>query len=76
MDTITDQMAYAQFYASIYADSEALKVNLETKETTEAFERMAQDAMPSFYATILVFFVKAVAYFQKTSDGKYTNLSR
>jgi hypothetical protein len=72
MTTITEQIAYAQFYASIYAGSEPLKVKLETKVTTEAFERMRGDALPSFYAAVLVFFVKAKAYFQKTSVGKYT----
>ena len=71
MGTIKEQMAYAQYYASIYADYESREVNLETKETTEAFEKMRKDAMPSFYAAVLVFFVKAKSYFQKTRVGKY-----
>ena len=71
MGTIKEQMAYAQYFASIYADFESREVNLETIETTEAFESLRKEAMPRFYAAVLVFFVKAKSYFQKTRVGKY-----
>ena len=71
MGTVKEQMAYAQYFASIYADFESREVKLETKETTEAFEKMRKDAMPRFYAAVLVFFVKAKTYFQRARVGKY-----
>jgi hypothetical protein len=74
MRTIMDQMAWGQYYAVIYADFVSKKIELEGKETTEAFKRLREDAMPSFYAAVLVLFVKVRARSEKTAVGStYTS---
>lgn len=64
MDSIVTNMAYSQFYAVIYA--ETLKATLETDTTTKALKHDIESALPSFYATVIVFSVKAKSYFEES----------
>jgi hypothetical protein len=54
-------MANCEFYASIFKD--ALNRQFENLETSMAWEKQLERALPEFYASILVFSVKAKGYF-------------
>jgi hypothetical protein len=72
METITTKMAYCQFYASVYAES--LQITLDTDKTTSAFREGMASALPEFYAAVLVFAVKAKAYFLHSGSGQSTSM--
>jgi hypothetical protein len=61
LKTIAVSMANCEFYASIFKD--ALNRQFENPETSMAWEKRLESALPEFYATILVFSVKAKGYF-------------
>ena len=63
MSTILINIAHAQFYVSIYEDS------LETNEASDTFKDDVENAMPHFYAAVLVFSAKARAYIEPTKTG-------
>ncbi|KAF8534300.1 hypothetical protein BDD12DRAFT_983947 [Trichophaea hybrida] len=71
MDTIITKIAYCQFYATVYAES--LQITLDTDQTTVAFREGMASALPSFYAAVLVFSIKATAYFCPSGSAKFTN---
>ncbi|KAF8535469.1 hypothetical protein BDD12DRAFT_892769 [Trichophaea hybrida] len=71
MDTITTKMADCEFYANLYAES--LQVTLDSDRTTAAFREGTESALPEFYAAVLVFSVKAKAYFRPSGSAKVTN---
>jgi hypothetical protein len=68
METIIVKMAECEFYASIYAES--LQVTLSSHQTTLSFEESSYSALPEFYAAVVVFSVKAKAYFASTAVGE------
>jgi hypothetical protein len=72
METITTKMAYCQFYASVFAES--LQVMLDTDKTTDAFKEGMESALPEFYAAVLVFAVKAKAYFLHSGFGQLISM--
>jgi len=72
LDTITTKMAYCQFFATMYAKS--LQIALDSDETTVAFREGIESALPEFYAAVLVFSVKATAYFRPSGSGKLSHL--
>jgi hypothetical protein len=61
LKTIAVSMANCEFYASIF--KEALNRQFESPETSMAWEKQLERALPEFYASILVFSVKAKGYF-------------
>lgn len=69
VSTITEQMAYGEFYATMYSGSLKLEDGLETREATEVLKKIAQEALPQLYAAILVFLLKARTYFDKEVKG-------
>jgi len=74
LGTITTKMAYCQFYATMYAES--LQITLDSNQTTTAFREGMASALPEFYAAVLVFSVKASAYFLPSGSGKLSHLPR
>ncbi|KAF8542357.1 hypothetical protein BDD12DRAFT_802957 [Trichophaea hybrida] len=68
MDTITTKMADCEFYANLYAES--LQVTLDSDRTTVAFREGMGSALPEFYAAVLVFSIKAKAYFRPSGSGE------
>jgi len=75
METILTRMAACEFYASLYTES--LHVTLNSERTTLAFEANLDSALPEFYASILVFSVKAKGYFAlSTATGELKNFFR
>ena len=74
METIIVKMAECEFYASIYAES--LQVTLSTHQTTLSFKESSDSALPEFYAAVVVFSVKAKAYFASTAIGEICFLHR
>jgi hypothetical protein len=68
LNTITVSMANSEFYASIFED--ALNRRFTIPETSAAWEKQLDTALPDFYAAILVFSIKAKAYFKSSSLGK------
>lgn len=69
MSTIVISMGYAQFYASMFLGS--LKFRPEGEEAANHFKSEIEDALPNFYAAVLVFSAKAKTYFQPTKTGMY-----
>jgi len=69
METIIEKMAECEFYASIYAES--LQVTLSTHQATLSFKESSDSALPEFYAAVVVFSVKAKAYFASTAVGAF-----
>ena len=70
MDTVVTNMSHAQFYASVYVES--LRVQLDSDDTTLAFRKGVESALPEFYAAVLVFSTKAKGYFLPVGSGKYS----
>jgi hypothetical protein len=68
METILPRMADCEFYASIYAES--LHTTLDSEQTTVAFREKMESALPEFYSAVLVFCIKAKAYFLPVGSGK------
>jgi len=68
MDTITMKMANCEFYANLYAES--LQSILGSDRTTTALREGMGTALPEFYATVLVFSIKAKAYFLSSGSGE------
>ena len=66
MDTITLNMAYSESYASIYT---ALQTDRHSDDTTALLKAKMESALPEFYAAVLVFSVKAEAYFKSAGLG-------
>ncbi|RPA72522.1 hypothetical protein BJ508DRAFT_381521 [Ascobolus immersus RN42] len=71
METIGASMASAVFYSSIYEDglSSDSGVGSPNSEILAAWKSSLEDALPKYYASILVFVVKAESYFLST--GRY-----
>ena len=67
-------MAECEFYASIYAES--LQVTLSTHQATQSFKESSDSALPEFYAAVVVFSVKAKAYFASIAIGEICFLCR
>jgi hypothetical protein len=61
-------MANCEFYASIFKD--ALNRQFENPETSMAWEKQLERALPEFYSAILVFSVKAKGYFMPSTTCK------
>lgn len=61
---ITTKMAVCEFYASIYAESVQ---NPKIKSSIEI-------ALPEFYASVLVFSMKAKEYFESEGIQKFANV--
>jgi hypothetical protein len=61
-------MANCEFYASIFKD--ALNRQFENPETSMAWEKQLERALPEFYGAILVFSVKAKGYFMPSTTCK------
>jgi hypothetical protein len=61
LKTIAVSMANCEFYASIFTD--ALNRQFTSPETSAAWERQLEMALPEFYASVLVFSVKVKGYF-------------
>jgi leucyl-tRNA synthetase len=69
LKTIAVSMANCEFYASVF--SEALDKQFTSPGTTAAWERQLETALPEFYATVLVFFIKVKGYFIPSTMGKF-----
>lgn len=67
MNTIVTNMAYSQFYASVYAGLQ--QINLDSEKTTTVFREKIEFGLPKFYAAVLVFSVKANRYFLSVGSG-------
>jgi hypothetical protein len=65
---IAVSMANCEFYASIFAG--ALNRRFTSPETSAAWEKQLETALPEFYASILVFSIKVKGYFMSSSTGK------
>lgn len=63
MDTVMTNMAFARFYASIYAGS--LQFGHPSDEVIVRFRNDMKILLPEFYAAVLVVSVKAVRYFER-----------
>jgi hypothetical protein len=61
MSTITMNMAYSQFYESMFAAS---------NHTNDRLEASMGSALPEFYASVLVFSVKVKSYFSSAGLGE------
>jgi hypothetical protein len=68
LKTIAVSMANCEFYASIFKD--ALNRQFENPETSMTWEKRLERTLPEFYATILVFSVKAKGYFIRSTACK------
>lgn len=68
METILPTMADCEVYANFYAQS--LQVKFDNDRTAEAFRTEMDLALPEFYASVLVFSIKAKEYFRPTGSGK------
>jgi hypothetical protein len=68
LKTIAVSMANCEFYASIFKG--ALNRQFENPETSMAWERQLERALPEFYAAILIFSIKAKGYFTPSTTGK------
>jgi hypothetical protein len=68
LKTIAVSMANCEFYASIFKD--ALNRQFDSPETSMAWEKQLERALPEFYASILVFSVKAKGYFIPSTTCK------
>jgi hypothetical protein len=73
LKTIAVSMANCEFYASIFKD--ALNRQFENPETSVAWERQLERALPEFYAAILIFSIKARGYFTPSTTGEADSLS-
>jgi hypothetical protein len=73
LKTIAVSMANCEFYASIFA--EALDRQITSPETTAAWEKQLETALPEFYATILIFSIKIKGYFLPTTMGEFDGTS-
>jgi hypothetical protein len=67
LKTIAVSMANCEFYASVFADS--LNRHFTSPETSAAWGRQLQRALPEFYAAVVVFSIKAKSYFKPSTLG-------
>jgi hypothetical protein len=68
LKTIAVSMANCEFYESIFVD--ALNRQFTSPETSVAWERQLERALPEFYAAIIVFSIKVKGYFKSSAIGK------
>ncbi|CAG8639813.1 11711_t:CDS:10, partial [Acaulospora colombiana] len=68
LKTIAVSMANCEFYASIFAS--ALHRRFTNPETSAAWDKQVEAALPEFYATILVFAIKVKRFFVSSTTGK------
>lgn len=68
LNTIVTTMANCEFYASIYTG--CLEVSLRSEETSDRLADSLEEALPEFYAVVLVFAIKTKSYFDASSRGK------
>jgi hypothetical protein len=68
LKTIAVSMANCEFYASIFKD--VLNRRFESPETSAAWGKQLERALPEFYASILVFSAKAKGYFIPSTTCK------
>jgi hypothetical protein len=68
LKTIAVSMANCEFYASIFID--VLNRQATSSETSAAWERQLEKALPEFYAAVLVFSIKVKGYFTSSTMGK------
>lgn len=69
MKTLLKKMANYEFYASIYRTTQgrlAQTVQFNTPEMRQVFMQGMGEAMPEFYAAVIVFSVKAQLFFEAT----------
>ncbi|RPA80796.1 hypothetical protein BJ508DRAFT_362250 [Ascobolus immersus RN42] len=67
MEKISSSMASAEWYARIYSDSLYTRQSSQQSRVSSAWNERILDALPQFYAAVLVFVVKARAYFMPVS---------
>ncbi|PVF92909.1 hypothetical protein CPB86DRAFT_877537 [Serendipita vermifera] len=68
LKTIAVSMANCEFYASIFKDT--LNKQFDHSETSDAWEKQLERALPEFYAAILVFSIKVKRYFIPSAIGR------
>ncbi|PVF93060.1 hypothetical protein CPB86DRAFT_790504 [Serendipita vermifera] len=68
LKTIAVSMANCEFYASIFKDT--LDKRFDDLETSDAWEKQLEQALPEFYAAILVFSIKVKGYFMSSAIGR------
>ena len=66
-ETIVAKMATCEFYANVYAET---VIALSSDQMTCRLQQSLDTALPEFYATVLVFSVKARQYFDPSNTGK------
>ncbi|PVF92910.1 hypothetical protein CPB86DRAFT_145103 [Serendipita vermifera] len=69
--TIAVSMANCEFYASIFAD--ALHRQFTSSETSAAWEKQLETALPEFYAAVIIFSIKVKGYFISSTTGRMAN---
>jgi hypothetical protein len=65
---IAVSMANCEFYTSIFTD--ALNRQFASPETSTAWEKQLETALPEFYAAVLVFSIKVKGYFMPSTMGE------
>ncbi|PVF93058.1 hypothetical protein CPB86DRAFT_819102 [Serendipita vermifera] len=68
LKTIAGSMANCEFYTSIFKDT--LNKQFDHSETSDAWEKQLERALPEFYAAILVFSIKVKGYFVPSAIGR------
>lgn len=71
LKTIAVSMANCEFYASIFSGSLS-KLSTDA-ETSAAWEKQLERALPEFYAAILVFSIKVKGHFTQSTIGRVTS---
>lgn len=70
MGIILLKMADCEFYAKIYVES-LRQTTLNSDQNSAAFQKKVESALPEFYSAVLVFSVKAKAYFLPMGSGEF-----
>jgi len=68
-ETIVAKMAICEFYANVYLETMQTGHILSSDQMTCSLKRSLDSALPEFYATVLVFSVKARQYFAPSNTG-------
>jgi hypothetical protein len=69
LKTIVLSMANCEFYASIFSD--ALNRRAMSPKISNTWEAHLETALPEFYASIIVFSIKAKRYFASPALGMF-----
>lgn len=79
MKTILKKMAHCEFYANIYRTTRgrlAETVKFSSPNLRSVFMNGMAEALPAFYASVIVFSIKAQLFFQASVLGKVLWLFR